>query len=554
MRYGTVLLIAAAGLLGTSFTAASAQLVFSHSENTLLTDDLRFLGEVEHGTQPFAADDEAVNLEPAVADDGEPIAVSEAGFTIAQHPAFPQYKLRIREPKLCDPTVQQYSGYLDVGSDKHFYFWFFESRDKPAEDPVLLWLNGGPGCSSLTGLMMELGPCRLHEDGSLTHNPHSWNNHANLLFLDQPTNVGYSYGRSVFNTATASEDVYAFLQLFFKQYTKYAELPFHVFGESYGGHFVPAIGGKIFAENQRLQEPVAVSPVAGFLRDQGVQVINLASLGIGNGLVDELVQYKYYHTMACNSSYGPVLSDSACQQMAGAYPSCGKKIQQCYKTESALSCVPAAFDCNRRLIGPYQSSGLNPYDVRLPCEDGNLCYPLIGAIEKYFNRPEVMRELGADVDSYKGCNMNVNLGFNLAGDWMKPYMRYLPPLLEAGIRVLVYAGDADFICNWYGNKAWTLDLEWSGRDKFRAAEDRDWTLAETKSTVNPSYWASLHSYSHKKGKHHKKAKKGAKPVGEVRSHENFTFLRIFGAGHMAPYDQPESSSDMIDRWLAGSDL
>ena len=61
-------------------------------------------------------------------------------------------RLRIKATPstLCDSSVTQISGYLDTENDKHFYFWFFESRDAPKTDPLVLWLNGGPGCSSLT--------------------------------------------------------------------------------------------------------------------------------------------------------------------------------------------------------------------------------------------------------------------------------------------------------------------------------------------------------------------------------------------------------------------
>jgi cathepsin A (carboxypeptidase C) len=75
---------------------------------------------------------------------------------------------------------------LDVGEEKHFFFWFFESRSEPDKDPLVLWLNGGPGCSSMTGLMMELGPCRVNPGGNgTTLNQASWNNQANTIFLDQ---------------------------------------------------------------------------------------------------------------------------------------------------------------------------------------------------------------------------------------------------------------------------------------------------------------------------------------------------------------------------------
>ncbi|KAJ2178531.1 carboxypeptidase C, partial [Coemansia sp. RSA 353] len=100
-----------------------------------------------------------------------------------------------------------------------------------------------------------------------------------------------------------------------------------------------------------------------------------------------------------------------------------------------------------------------------------------------------------------------------------PYVRELPPLLEAGIRVLIYAGDADFICNWYGNKAWSEALEWSGKTSFAGSADEDWIV-------------------------------DGKAAGEARTFKNFSFLRVFGAGHMVPYDQPENSLDMINRWIA----
>lgn len=115
-------------------------------------------------------------------------------WTVHTNQAFPRYSLRVSEQQqLCDPNVKQVSGYLDVDNEKHFYFWFFESRSKPATDPLLLWLNGGPGCSSFTGLLMELGPCRVDEGGKgTTLNPHSWNSRANIIFLDQVRHFNFS--------------------------------------------------------------------------------------------------------------------------------------------------------------------------------------------------------------------------------------------------------------------------------------------------------------------------------------------------------------------------
>ncbi|CAG8441307.1 5249_t:CDS:2 [Dentiscutata heterogama] len=439
---------------------------------------------------------------------------------VLTHNAFPDYKIKLKEPQMCDPTVQQYSGYLDAGNKKHFFFWFFESRGNPLNDPIVLWLNGGPGCSSLTGLYFELGPCAVNEEGTDTiFNPHSWNNNASVIFLDQPINVGYSYGNGVSNSLAAATDVYAFLQIFFKEFPQYANLDFHIAGESYAGHYIPAIAAEINNNNKGTSSWILAN------QPKNLKHINLDSVLIGNGLVDPLVQYKYYADMACNSSYGPVLQESTCQQMRDAYPQCASMIQRCYDSSNAFACLPASMYCNREMIQPYQQTGLNVYDIRKPCEGGGLCYPILKAIEKFSNRNDIKTELGVDPSvEYKSCNMEINFKFQLAGDWMRPYHLLIPPLLDSNIRVLVYAGDADFICNWFGNDAWVKELEWSGKKDFNDAKVTSWKTSD------------------------------GEQAGEVRTFGKFTFLRVYEAGHMVPYDQPRASLDFFNRWLSKGDL
>jgi hypothetical protein len=120
----------------------------------------------------------------------------------------------------------------------------------------------GPGCSSLTGLFMELGPSRINKEGTKPiHNPYSWNNNASVIFLDQPLNVGYSYGdESVSDTVAASKDVYALLVLFFKQFPEYKDLEFHIAGESYAGHYIPVFAsGNSFKVSSDNRNPCAPS-------------------------------------------------------------------------------------------------------------------------------------------------------------------------------------------------------------------------------------------------------------------------------------------------------
>ncbi|GJN84991.1 carboxypeptidase Y [Purpureocillium lilacinum] len=397
-------------------------------------------------------------------------------------------------------TVKQYSGYLDNKiSDKHLFYWFFESRNDPAKDPVILWLNGGPGCSSMIGLFTEMGPAFIpNKDLIPVRNANSWTNNASIMFLDQPVNVGYSYSsQSVNTTAVAAKDVYALLTLFFHKYLQYSKLPFHLAGESYAGHYIPSIAQEIL--------------------DSKNPLINLKSIMIGNGLTEPLTQYQYYRPMACgDGGYPAVVNETSCQAMDAIWPGCEKLIQQCYQDGSSTSaCVNATSTCNG-LLDIYASSGRDIYDVRNPNGAGQNSYGL-----EFLNSDKVKKALGVEVSSFQACNMTVYESFIKAGDWMRPSSF---PVVQAltKISVLVFAGDADFIGNWLGNRAWTNALWWPGKGEFNKAESKPVRVAGT----NDSY-------------------------GEIKAAQNFAFMRIFKAGHTVASYQPVGALDMMVRWVRG---
>jgi hypothetical protein len=114
--------------------------------------------------------------------------LSTSEFTVLGHPSFPKHTVRIKKsPKdWCDSSAASYTGYIDTTDARHIFFYFFESRSDPDKDDVILWTNGGPGCSSSLGLFMELGPCNIKDDNGTHRNPHSWNEKANVIFIDQP--------------------------------------------------------------------------------------------------------------------------------------------------------------------------------------------------------------------------------------------------------------------------------------------------------------------------------------------------------------------------------
>ncbi|KZS93183.1 peptidase S10, serine carboxypeptidase [Sistotremastrum niveocremeum HHB9708] len=450
-----------------------------------------------------------------------------------RYPEHPQYQLRVRSPELCDPTVKQYSGYLDVLDGTHsLFFWFFEARESPKTAPLILWLNGGPGCSSSTGLLFELGPCSVADEGhNTTWNKHSWNKNANIIFLDQPVGVGYSYssdGSTINTTPVAAVDVWAFLELFLARFSKYSKVPFHIAAESYGGTYAPNIASVIHKKNKEFS--LAPSP--------GRPKINLSSVILANGLTEPYTQFGKVAEYACEGPY-PVWDDPngpECTSLRGKTPTCQRLINACYNYDSRFTCVPAALYCWSQLYGSFQQMGLNPYDVRRACDrekDGPLCYKQMEWIDVYLNTPEIKKELGVNPSiEFQSCNMNVNQAFMAQGDGMHNSAALLPDLLADGIRLLVYAGNADFMCNFIGNEAWMEALDSPLQREFLETKSANWVTS----------------------KYGKLAGKVRSAGGDGFTAGNYTFVEVFEAGHMVPYDQPEAALDLIEHWIANTPL
>lgn len=152
---------------------------------------------------------------------------------------------------------------------------------------------------------------------------------------------------------------------------------------------------------------------------------------------------------------------------------------------------------------PYELTGKNPYDMRIPCEHGRLCYDF-DPITTYLNQESVQKALGVS-KKWKSCNMAVNLLFVSAGDWMVNYQDMIADMLNDGdVDVLIYAGDCDYICNWLGNKHWTLKLDWNHKDDFNNAQDENWPKGSDNSTA----------------------------TARLREANGFRFMQVFNAGHM----------------------
>jgi hypothetical protein len=190
-----------------------------------------------------------------------------------------------------NPDVKSYSGYADVEENQHIFWWFFEARNQdPTNAPLTVWINGGPGSSSMIGLFQENGPCGVDINGKVYDNPYSWSNASNMLFIDQPTQVGFSYsipvpgyvdatqGQLVLlpnntcpqyaagqgcgtysnpdqtltanSTPAAAPNFYKTLQGFMGAFPDYSREEFFFATESYGGHYGKP--GDIPSQNARI--------------------------------------------------------------------------------------------------------------------------------------------------------------------------------------------------------------------------------------------------------------------------------------------------------------
>lgn len=167
------------------------------------------------------------------------------------------------QPAYAQFPGKMYAGLIPVGRKGKMMFWLFEPDTQSVEDTLVVWLNGGPGCSSFNcGVMMEHSPvtqplrpagfCCLKPDPELFYNEHAWTKATTMLYVEQPIGTGFSYGHPLPETeADVSADLYVWLQNFYNVFEHLRPYNFYVMGESYAGMFVPSIARYIHLENQK---------------------------------------------------------------------------------------------------------------------------------------------------------------------------------------------------------------------------------------------------------------------------------------------------------------
>ncbi|KAH7040851.1 Alpha/Beta hydrolase protein [Microdochium trichocladiopsis] len=507
-------------------------------------------------------------------------------LTTIASPSDPTISISYKVPegacKTAFDSQQQYTGWVSIPGDypTNTFFWFIEGRDAKASSTLTVWLNGGPGSSSMFGLFNENGPCEVIENGTsrltTAAREWGWDRASNMLFVDQPNQVGFSYDEAtagsldlmtnriaipattrpnslpanVFlngtfssqnplhtsnTTQTSATAIWHMLQGFLSTFPQYRPpagntLGVNLFAESYGGKYGPA-----FAE--KWQKLNALQPNSTVTNS--TTSIELKALGIVNGCVDDLIQGPYYPIMATKNSYGLAAINSVRAQMANASfyadGGCRDLITQCRSTVLVLDptnsgtvpdvnqlCAKAYSTCNEDVILPYSDSGRSVYDIAALLPDS---FPSSQYID-YLNTPNVQEAMGTRLN-YTETNMAVYSAYVNTGDFEREAMvPKLANLLASGIRVGFMYGDRDYVCNWYGGEAVSL------------------AVAESVPAYAPF------------------AKAGYAPIivndtyigGVVRQFGNLSFSRVYQAGHFVPAYQPNTAFEIFARIIYGTSV
>ncbi|VDL73341.1 unnamed protein product [Nippostrongylus brasiliensis] len=365
-------------------------------------------------------------------------------------------------------NFRHYSGFFQVSDTHLLHYWFVESQNEPSKDPLIFWFNGGPGCSSLDGLLNEMGPYVANLDGrSLRENPYSWNKMASVVYIESPAGVGYSYstdGNITTNDDQTSLENYEAVKAFFKTFPQFRHHATYIMGESYGGVYVPTLTARIIDGQQEFP-------------------INLKGMALGNGYVNEKlnidtsIRYAYGHGIIDEKTWN-TLESECCQGC----------IDSCDFTKVEGHCETMVEDIFQFLW----AGGLNPYDLYRDCDpnpevNGERMTHMLRGVAAGYERVEKSKKKGdkSDLLSFLRANeplygdapclndsdvityMNdarvrkaLNIPFNLpkwdicsnkvTTTYQKQYgdmAPFIKKIVGEHVRVLLYYGDTDMACN-----------------------------------------------------------------------------------------------------------
>ncbi|GAA5923503.1 uncharacterized protein JCM15063_003667 [Sporobolomyces koalae] len=424
-----------------------------------------------------------------------------------------------------DSTLVQYAGHIpsapikngqpDTQSDAHLFFYMIRNKHIADQERTLLWFNGGPGCSSFDGAMMEVGPLRLvpGANGQLKEVDGAWNEYANVIFIDQPVGTGYSYMATnayVHELPEAAQHIVKFLENFYKVFPEFQNHETYLGGESFAGQYIPYIADAILSSRLPTSQ-------------------RLAGLLIGNGWIDPWNQYPAYLDFALAAGVIKPGSDAE-KAVKTQVDRCLKSIEKGGKKNMHIhsgvceGILGSITDSTIQSVNG-QNMCVNNYDVRLTDTHpacGMNWPPDLTELQPYLSREDVKSSFHATrhTGPWTECNARVGSNFYVPAD--APSVSLLPKLLTK-LKIMMFAGAEDLICNHVGIERMLADLDWNGETGFgNSTEELDWFV-------------------------------NGKKAGTWTSSRNMTYVKVLEASHMVPYDQPLAAHDMFLRFIGVAD-
>lgn len=414
-------------------------------------------------------------------------------------------------------NFSQYSGYITVNQteERALFYWFVESQNDPANDPVLLWLQGGPGCAGTYALFEEHGPYRIGTDKQLYLNEWSWNKLANVIFIDAPAGVGFSYSNTSqgLNTgdAQAAQDNYHFLQGFFSVFPSFASNDLWITGESYGGVYVPTLVDQILTgSDTQLQKQLKGFTV-------GNPVINCPALYTQGRSTQ--VDMFYYHGMISYQSRAQWYNSS-----------CDTSV-----TESCLELYNTITESIGHFSGDDLYTNFCTGNGTLDAfEEVPNCSSLSIRTEWYLNNPDVQVTLGVDIP-WISCTFGLVTGFNYTkshANMLDYYNKFFDTAPD--LRILIFSGDIDI--DTVPHSQTQLCLSSLNRPTEQAWGP--WTIqGPAIPNIIPGH-----------------VEKSLITAGYVEQYDSYTYATVKGAGHEVPLYQPHLAYELFKRFVVnGSD-